>query len=413
MAARRGGWPFPVPVSMASTFAALALAFGVVVGTAVSPNLSSLVAGGHLSEQLQAQAPTETEPAPDTNKKKGGGSDGSGSFDAGGFDTGGNFGSGFFGSTGSDFGATSTATPPAMTPGLVIRPTYLNGTVIHNNPVAGSYSIASGGEISAIHTKTSPKMPVPGAVVRVPVRRLPNGTFAEDGKRETKGESKRVTFTGVVTDRRDNIGPDSQDAYTVSGGGASVLVYSPFDTLGTNPPPPGVGGIATVTVDVKPPTSSLPVSPPPTYACAIPPRPYPNPPISPIRELQQVNLTLAANPVYAATIGTVVQAKCATPPAQFLLSSDDIRQGKADIAPFAGTGADLDLVSSAEPIVAAVKLTPTTNKVTEVTGTANDRGIKGAGDTTQAQGDLGSEAASAGQARTARRVARAASRSKR
>ena len=58
--ARRG---FPIPIPMATTFAAVTLAFGVVMGTAISPNLSGLVAGEHIAGPTVVQAP-EPSPSP-------------------------------------------------------------------------------------------------------------------------------------------------------------------------------------------------------------------------------------------------------------------------------------------------------------------------------------------------------------
>ncbi|MCE3265894.1 MAG: hypothetical protein K0S15_603, partial [Solirubrobacterales bacterium] len=61
-------------------------------------------------------------------------------------------------------------------------------------------------------------------------------------------------------------------------------------------------------------------------------------------------------------------------------------------------------VTAGEPILARVFLNPKTNDVTEVTGTASDRGIKGADDSTTIVGDLSSEATSEAVAGAARRL---------
>ncbi len=68
--ARRG---FPIPIPIATTFAAATLAFGVVMGTAISPNLSGLVAGEHISGPTVVQAP-----APEPEKEKGAATDAEG-----------------------------------------------------------------------------------------------------------------------------------------------------------------------------------------------------------------------------------------------------------------------------------------------------------------------------------------------
>src|SRR4029077_8156644 len=51
-------WPLPIPPELASLLAALALGFGVVLGTAISPNLAGIVAAP--SPSVVAEAP----PAP-------------------------------------------------------------------------------------------------------------------------------------------------------------------------------------------------------------------------------------------------------------------------------------------------------------------------------------------------------------
>jgi len=72
-AASRWAFALPVPMQMASTFAAIALGFGVVVGTAISPNLAGIVAAP--SPTVVAQAPPPE--APSTPSGGGGGSGGS------------------------------------------------------------------------------------------------------------------------------------------------------------------------------------------------------------------------------------------------------------------------------------------------------------------------------------------------
>ena len=99
--ARTGGWPFPIPVSMAGTFAAAALAFGVLISTAIDPNLSSLVAGGRLNEELQASSDQGAQQPADGAKKGKGKKGGSGSSGLGTGSTTFDTGTGFYGTTGS------------------------------------------------------------------------------------------------------------------------------------------------------------------------------------------------------------------------------------------------------------------------------------------------------------------------
>ena len=69
-------WRLPIPPEMASLLAALALGFGVVLGTAISPNLAGIVAAP--SPSVVAQAPPAPPPAP-AGGGGGGGSPASGS----------------------------------------------------------------------------------------------------------------------------------------------------------------------------------------------------------------------------------------------------------------------------------------------------------------------------------------------
>jgi hypothetical protein len=412
VAARSGGWPFPIPISMASTFAALALGLGVVMGTAISPNLSGLVAGGHLSDELQvAQQPGPSEPAPAPgNGGKGGrgGEDKSGGFDAG-SDFGTGSGPGFYGSSGStpSYGGVSPDSggkkkkekKPAE------KPIYLAGTVVHKNPVAGSYSISSGGGLSAIHAKGSAGLPAPGTRVKVPIRQLANRTYAEDGKRQKKGQATQATFTGVVTDSRDSSVASTPDVYTVSGRGASVLVHAEDPGMIATPPP--VGQFATTTVAIR--NAAATPEPPslaPPYGCPFPSPAFPNPAIVPQKELFQTAPPIPSVAVTATEIATVVQGTCPGATSTVLLSSDDVREGAADVVVTAAAGIDLARLVPGQAVIASVTIGG--GALIEITGSASDYGIKGADDKASGQGNL-ARVSRASQ----RRIARAAKRSRR
>ena len=214
----------PMPVQAMTTFAALALGFGVVVGTALSPNVQNLLA----APTEVAQAPPPAEPAPPAT----GGGGGGGPVD-----------------TGPAVGGTTAAavTTPTDTGGEdgggdekkkkkpKEKPDFLSGTVVHTNPVARSYTIASGGGLSSIHAVS---LPAVGTNVKVPIIQLHNRTYGEDGKRELKGTAAQVTFAGVVTDSRNDTTPSGPpDTYTVSVRGSSILVHSPPDPTGLAEPP--------------------------------------------------------------------------------------------------------------------------------------------------------------------------------
>ncbi len=225
----------PMPLQAITTFAALALGFGVVVGTALSPSLQNLLA----APQQVVQAPPPPEPAPPPAPAGGGGGLGGGPAVSG------------------TTGGTVTTTPSTGGGGggdqakpkkpKKEKPTYANGTVVHTNPVARSYTISEGGGLASIHADVLPPV---GTIVRVPVRDLKNRTLAEDGKRQLKGNAAQATFAGVVTDNRDSVVAATPDTYTVSARGASILVHGPPDPTALLEPP-AIGKLVTTTVEIR------------------------------------------------------------------------------------------------------------------------------------------------------------------
>ena len=398
--ARRG---FPIPIPIATTFAAATLAFGVVMGTAISPNLSGLVAGEHISGPTVVQAPA---PAPEPEKDKGAATTPKGSSGFGGssaFDT--SFGSsGFYGTTGSSgsTGGSGGVTPPS---GGKKKPkpdyTYLTGTVVHQNTVASSYSISSGAGLSAIHT--SKALPSVGAKVKVPIRVLANGTYAEEAKRQVQGTVTNAKFSGVVTDSRDGLVAGDPDVYTVSARGASVLVLAP-DATGTTASP-GVGSLISTTVEIRNSAAVTFPLPLPPGTCLPPATSLPGPPtIFPSKQLFQTAppTPLVATPVTTTVIETVVQTTC-TAPGRAVLSSDDIRQGQSDVSLPTAAGIDPARLVPGEAVMASVTIA--VGALTEVTGTASDQGIKGADSNAGNQGNLARVAR-----KTEIRIAKASSR---
>ncbi len=208
--------------------------------------------------------------------------------------------------------------------------TYLTGTVVHQNPVASSYSISAGAGLSAIHT--SKALPSVGAKVKVPIRVLANGTYAEEAKRQVQGTVTNAKFSGVVTDSRDGLVPGDPDVYSVSARGASVLVLAP-DATGTTASP-GVGSLISTTVEIRNCRRRRPFPPPLSPGtCPPPATSLPGPPtIFPSKQLFQTAppTPLVATPVTTTVIETVVQSTC-TAPGRAVLSGDDIRQGQSDV----------------------------------------------------------------------------------
>jgi hypothetical protein len=132
--------------------------------------------------------------------------------------------------------STPPATPPPQTPGdgkakkghdhrgpprKPHEKPSVTGTVVNVNPVAQSYTVArdEGGAPAAIHADD---LPDAGTKVKVGVRKLFNGTYAERGERSDLGTSDSGFFTATVTYLDYNAG-----VYTASAPGASLLVHAP------------------------------------------------------------------------------------------------------------------------------------------------------------------------------------------
>jgi hypothetical protein len=268
------------------------------------------------------------------------------------------------------------------------KPQVISGTVVHLNPVAGTYAIANGGPLIAIHAN---RLPQPGSRVRAPVRELANGTFAEDGKRKTKGRSDGATFSGSVTFRDDDPG---KDFYTVSNNGSSVLVRVPPEPGGVSSPPE-LG--ASVLVGVRfspsspasagePTTTPAPGQQPATNSCdpdgeAIPA----TPPIGQAVTLAQTELTVNGQSVTDVDLAGVVQAVCPTT-RQLVLSADDTRESLQDAVLQVGAGVDLARVKVGKAIVGSVE--PRSPDLLSLGGLASDQGIKGADSVKQVQGSF-------------------------
>ena len=155
--------------------------------------------------------------------------------------------------------------------------TLLAGTVVHLNPKAGSYSIASDdGQLTAIHTGNAPDI---GQRVEVEARLLANGTYSEDGNRKRKSKRGQAEFGGTVSFRDPETG-----IYTVSATGVSVLVRG-----GAQRVPPELGESVQVKVRIADHPDELAVSPAGQEGCGAPPALPKPPPVA----LEQVGLEAA------------------------------------------------------------------------------------------------------------------------
>lgn len=387
-AVAEAGWlaRLPIPVQTATMFAAIALGFGVVLGTAISPNLAGLVAAP--PPPVVAQAP----PAPPSSPATGGGGVGP-----------------------------AAPAPAAAAPAVVASttpttsagggggggghqkkkkkkekpaPIIFSGTVVRVNPVAQSYTVSTNGGLVAIHADTLPQA---GAQVESQVRKLNNGTYVESGSRSPTGSVDVASFQGTVTYCADLEQPaqpcDGANAgdhyvYAVSSLGASVLVSWPHSA--TNPPPK-VGSQVQVGVHVGNPFTAIdPVSasdwtqyPAPCNPSGSEQTGVPGPP-SNAAELTQTSLNVTAQRTSATLEAVVQETNC---PGGLVVSSDDVREGGRDLSALSvPAGIDQSRLTRGQAVQLAVDIDGS-GKLT-LRGITSDQGAAGADDVSQGQGTL-------------------------
>lgn len=272
-------------------------------------------------------------------------------------------------------------------------PVGLEGTVVHVNPVADSYTLAVRGELYGIHAG---KLPESGDRIDVPVRQLANGTYAEDGDRSASGTTERGILNGFVT----YVSEDrEQPAYTVSARGVSAIVSLPAGE--TSPELPKLGAFVSVEADISEPQAAdvaqmrrarraaaqvdeaLDAITAEPNSCV---RPEPGEIIAPREQLieQQVEPTGEEEFTYFELAGTV-QALCPET-GELLISADDIRYGGVDLTVAAPKDIDLTLLEVDQPVIAAVEVGE--DGALSLAGVASDAGIDGADDAEQLQGDF-------------------------
>jgi hypothetical protein len=358
----------PVPPYMASAFGAMAIGFGVVIGSAISPGVQSLVAA---SPPLVSAAPVPAPVASPTIPAPAGG-----------------------GGSASPAAATSFAASTEPTSGSgggggghhkkkkkkKKKPaaTTITGTVVHVNPVAGSFAVATGGNLISVH---SPALPIAGDQVSTQVTKLYNGTYAQEAERTTQGTTKAATFTGVVT-----YSDPAGLRYAVSSRGSSVLVQAP----GTDPakiPQLGAGVTAGVTIGDSTPlvAPTPPLVPPPPPPCdADGPQTPATPSQATQTPLTQTALNVDLPSVNTADLEGIVQSVCPAT-GELVVSADDTRETFSDLllpVP-ASTGIDLTKVTVGQPFNVSAAFA---GGAFSVTGLSSDQGSAAANDPALAQG---------------------------
>ena len=256
----------------------------------------------------------------------------------------------------------------------------LEGTVVHANPAAGSYTMAiAGGELVSIH---APKLPPPGTRLKVEGKPLANNTFGE-ASRERSGGSHRADLRGVVT----FVDPNPLDpTYTVSGRGSSILVHAGPEAASQLPV---LGAQATVAVQIEKPVAAEapppadPAAPEVAPTCAADSglKPAPRPTMTAV----QRQLEVEAEPATYVDLAGILTAVCPTT-GELALSADDLRESARDIVlsvPKRFKTADFALGDS---ILATATIGE--DGTLTLAGLASDERTQGAEDAASTQGDL-------------------------
>lgn len=283
------------------------------------------------------------------------------------------------------------APPPAEKP---VKPAHeepepeaqtLAGTVVHQNPAAGSYALAlGGGELISVHAA---ELPEPGSKLRLQLRRLSNGTFAEDGAAEEEGRASKATFHGTVSFvEADPVVP----GYTVSGRGASLFVRVRPGSDGLAPELPALGSFVTVTATIAKPRAAAAEEPQAAAGessaaetCA--PDPSAAPSGDPEALLWQSRAEAEGPPTSYLDLAGVLSGICADR-AQLLLSADDARESGKDLLISVPAGIELGKLRLGDSFLATATLGADGSLT--LAGIAADERLKGADDVASAQGDL-------------------------
>lgn len=391
----------------AAPLSALALGFGVFAGVAIGPGAPGTFAtGSQVVEIPEASTESEVAEAESSAPVSPGSFGGSGGGEA----EPESFPEASFGG-----GAEESATPESeggeATPGggktragetEEPEAPSSEGTVVHLNPAAGSFTIAeAGGTLSTVHlnsptaagSSSANGLPPVGRELRVETEILANGTLAEAAKPTVEGNGKhRATVAGVVT----FVDPDpAEPAYSVSARGVSLLVHVHPEPSGTLPSLPVLGANAEVKVEIAgaPPSAPVPVAPPASVVtrppaattCLPSAADPPPPPPAPEEELWQQSFEAEPTPFTYSDIEGIVEAIC---PAthELLLSADDLRQSGADLTIAVPEGIDTSRLKIGDSAAATANIGP--GETFTLSGLASDEQAKGADDAKAAQGDL-------------------------
>lgn len=398
----------PIQPQIAVFAAALALGFGGVIGSALSPGIETILAA---SAPPTVAAPVEEEVAP----ARGGG------------ELGGSRESSSAGSTSSTSTAPTPVTPTPVTPaattpveetpiedetptddGSTTEPddegvpddgtTLASGTVIRVNPEAGSYSLAAGAAVSTIHSED---LPEPGIDVTVPTLNLFNGTLEEAGDRQEGAQEDTASFSGTVT-----FVDEEASLYVLSSAGASIPVRMPTGGKAEMPPLSalitanvGIGPVANVAPGEAEPAETSEADPGVDPAVTVPGAPpeceaqeqFPTEPVDPQVELTQESFSIDFEELTAASFAGIVQATCPELD-QIVVSADDLRETNQDLLLTVPNVVDPTSVQPGESVTVNADPNPREDGSLKLTGLASDEGLKGADDVDVGQGDKAARA---------------------
>lgn len=394
----------PVPPQVVIMASVVALGFGGVIGSAVSPDLETVLAA--------ASAPLSTDDGTRVARTDAGAEDDNGAGSDGGSGAGG--GDAKTDPAPAPVPAAPVTTSPTSTDPAAEEPpadppaedppadsedppppddtTTAEGTVVRVNPNAESYSLASGGVLSTVHAKDLPK---PGTEVSVPAEGLFNGTLAEAGERKESGTAKQASFSGTVT-----FLDEEASLYVLSSPGASIPIRVPSAAGGAPAEMPKLASSITVEVDIA--AAPKPSDPQPTDPAApadpvaptdpvsatdcVAPQPSPAEPIDPGIALTQSAFDVDFDSLSVTGLEGIVQAVCPEL-GQIVISADDLRESGRDLTLSLPSGVDPSKVGAGDSISVNADPTPGEDGTLELSGLADDDGSKGADDEKLGQGD--------------------------
>ena len=252
----------------------------------------------------------------------------------------------------------------------------LSGAVVHVNPVAESFALATAdGRLAAVHAED---LPAPGRKLKLTATQLFNGTYSVEGEAKEKGEVQEASFGGIVTYVDSDTG-----GYTVSGRGVSVFVHV---AEGPSLMPPPLGSEVEVGARVGRFADLAPITPGEDTPLAVPAdcEPPTEPQPAPEMALTQVSVDVVDPFVGDGFAEGIVRSKCPDSN-QLLLTADDVGESAEDILVTMDEQVQLYVFESGQAVSLSIKIAE--DGTYTAIGSSIDDGATGADDPNGAQGD--------------------------